>query len=254
MGIGMILSSLGVVPVGGATSHHAESGAMQDRRDQGGLFDNCEWTVRKTIPIDFGDQFKKSTATLLSSVSPKGESGTGNPLYAVELLIVNDAHHVIYRFSEDLHEPDFFADETLQAKDVTGDGIPELLFHSGVVGASDWLTHEHVIYRRPGSSFAQDIALPEFVHSWRHTFRWISFRGTTLALVADPLNPQNPDDPHACHSCNKFYQYLVFKWERDRETFVLLRSIQSEKEFDANTDPLAADLAFIRARLSKECQ
>ncbi len=241
----------------------ASGGAPQVRGNPTGsraelekLFDSREWIVRNTLALDLGSPFKDSSAILLTSTRPRGQSGAGEPLDAVDVLIVDPDHRELYRYSKSRAADDvakFRVDDVLESKDVTGDGIPELLFHTGSQGASDWWTKEHVIYRVPGSSDFRDIAPREFGQSWRQAFRWISFRGAALALVARPIEPEDSNDPHMCHSCPKFYQYLVFKWERGRKSFVLLRSIQSTKDFDSDTDPLTVDMEFIRQRLSQDC-
>jgi hypothetical protein len=236
-----------------------------------GLVDPAEWAVLKTIPVNLGGHITNATAILLRSVKSKGESGTGTPLFA-DMLILSGGKFV-YQF----HQPgicsEFFIDDTLEAKDVTGDGIPEVLFHSGSVGASDFSTYEHVIYHAPdepldeGSApfpalypridwvvdVAAYAAVP-FVRTRRQTFRWLDFRGVTLALIANPLLPASGDDPHSCHACPRFYQYLVFRWENDKRSFVLSRSIQSQRVFEEETDPLQTDLPFILERLRNKCQ
>jgi hypothetical protein len=231
------------------------------------LFDPAQWAVRKALSINLGGQLTDARAVLLRSVNPKGES-LGAPLFAVDMLIVSGGK-AAYQFHQAGAPFEFFMDDTLEAKDVTDDGIPEVLFHSGSVGASDYNTYEHVIYHAPdqgsaamaapitGSEWLVDVgayaALP-FIHSRRQTFRWIDFRGGTLALMARPVIPASGDDLRACHLCPKYYEYLAFKWRKDRQSFVLLRSIQSLRDFGDETDPLQNDLSFIIGRLSKECQ
>jgi hypothetical protein len=230
-----------------------------------GLFDPGQWTVRRTIPINLGGRFTNATAILLSSVNPKGESGVGAPLFAVDMIIIS-GDRVLYKFRQPGAAPEFFMDDALEARDVTDDGIPEVLFHSGLVGASDFSKHEHVIHRVPreesvadvGSvpsiDWVNDIAPVQFMHTRRQTFRWLDLRGATLAVVANPLIPAGVTDPHFCHGCPHFYQYLVFKWEKRKGTFVLSRSIQSQRDFEDGTDPLQQDLPFILGQLSKECE
>lgn len=233
----------------------------------GDLFDPAQWAVRKALSINLGGKLTDARAILLRSVSPKEES-LGAPLFAVDMLIVSSGK-AVYQFHQVGAPFEFFMDDTLEAKDVTDDGIPEVLFHSGSVGASDYNTYEHVIYHAPdqgsaamaasitGSEWLVDIgayAALTFIHSRRQTFRWVDFRGGALALMARPVIPASGDDLHACHSCPKFYEYLAFKWRKDRQSFILLRSIQSLRDFGDETDPLQDDLPFILGKLSKECQ
>lgn len=230
-----------------------------------GFFDPGQWTVRKTIPINLGGRVTNATAILLSSVNPKGESGVGAPLFAVDMLIVS-GDKVLYQFHQPGAATEFFMDDALEARDVTDDGIPEVLFHSGFVGASDFSKHEHVIYRVPGeesvtdaapfpsSDWVDDVAPVQFMHTRRQTFRWLDLRGVTFAVVANPLIPAGVTDPHFCHGCPHFYQYLVFKWEKSKGTFVLSRSIQSQRDVKDGTDPLQQDLPFVLGKLNKECE
>jgi hypothetical protein len=230
-----------------------------------GFFDPREWVVRKTIAVDLGGHLTNATAILLSSVIPKGESGVGAPLFAVDMLIVS-GRTVLYQFYRPGAAIEFLMDDALEARDVTNDGIPEVLFHSGFVGASDFSKYEHVIYRVPGeepvpdsepfpsSDWVNDVAPVQFIHTRRQTLRWLDLRGVTLAVVANPLIPAGVTDPHFCHGCPHFYQYLVFRWEKTKGTFVLSRSIQSQRDFEDGTDPLRDDLGFVLGKLDKECE
>jgi hypothetical protein len=254
----LILSSSRVAAAASANHGKIDPPLARLKKQMQALVDRKEWIVEKVLPVDLGGDMKSSTAVLLRATRSTGSSGVGEPLFAVDLLIVEAGTKIVYRFTSSASFPYhkdevFFVDDLLDSRDVTGDGVDEVLFHSGSKGASDWSTREHVIRRAPEDGGLWNVEEDSFVHSWRRTFTWLESPGGTLAIVADDLDPASSDDPHTCHGCPKFYQYLVYRWEKTKKTFILWRSIQSEKEFDGNVDPLKADLPFIREKLSKDC-
>jgi Type IV secretory system Conjugative DNA transfer len=216
----------------------------------GHLIDPTKWTVCKSLVVNLSSDFPKAMAVLLRSTSPQGVSGVGEPQFGIDILLASDGK-VIYRFTASLGTPQFFIDGFLEIRALTEHGDKAVLFHSGEVAATDSWRAEHVIYLVPGELFAQDVAPRDFGDSWRHTLRWIHFRGVPLALIAEPINPAGASDPHMCHSCPKYYQYFVYRWKPHQQSFVLLQSIQSEHDIDAATDPLQADMSFIEQELAK---
>jgi len=191
-----------------------------------------------------------AVAVLLRSTKSHGVSGTGGPLFGLDLLIVHDGKKV-YRFSDFAVKWKFFIDDYLRVQDLTGQGMTAVLFHSGEVGVSDHWSAMHLVFLPAGESLARDVADDDFGDSWRHKTRWITIRGVPAVLVAKPIEPAGFNDPRMCHSCPKFYQYLVYQWSASRSSFILTQVIQSERDIDADTDPLDADKKFIEAALAK---
>lgn len=212
-----------------------------------GAFDSEKWTVRRELDVQVGT-LGPVRAKLLRSVSPTGTSGIGDPLFAVS-LIVTAGSRVIYAYTESSADRSFHVNDDLEARDVTSDGVPELLFDSGFVGASDRIHVHHVLYLPEGEDSLWDIAPRQFASTRRQTFRWLGFGDRTLGLIAEPVVPAGTVDPHFCHGCPHFYQYLVFSWRADRGNIVLTQVIQGERSFEDGEDPLQKDLDWIMSAL-----
>lgn len=223
-----------------------------DTREAAGLFNHKDWSVAKALRVNLGGGTGKSLVVLLRSNKPRGASGVGDPMFGVDLLVVQ-AGKCEYRLSEQADRRGLFIDDVLEARDVTGDGTPEILFHSGEKGASDWTTYQHVLYRQPDDGYVWDIAPRSFYTSWRHTFRWLTSGSRTYALVADPIEPASTADEHMCHGCPKYYQYSAFSWVPSRKAFVRVRSMVSRRAFTADEDPLVVDLVRIQHAISNPC-
>ena len=194
---------------------------------------------------------------LVSFAKPTGESGMTDPLFTADLVVIDGACKVLFRYATDLGPTDaakFFVEDKIVGKDVTNDGVPELLFKTGTVGASDYWAVEHVIYRVLGTDDFRDIRPQNWASSWRQPKRWILVNNEIVGAVAQPIDPADSDDPHMCHSCPKFYQYLAYKWDKNRKAFLLIKSMQSAVDFDGDTDPLDADMARIQKALASETQ
>jgi hypothetical protein len=217
----------------------------------GGFINSSVWRVCATLPVRFGADMPDAVAVLLRSTKPQGESPGGDLLFGVDLLIINDGKKV-YRYSDFAVARKFFVDDYLRAQDLTGQGTNAVLFHSsGEVGISDRWSAMHLVLLPPGESIAMDVADEDFGDSWRHKTRWTTISGIPTVLVAKPIEPAGFENPRRCHSCSKFYQYLVYQWSASRSSFTLRRVIQSERDIDADTDPLDADKAFIDSALAK---
>ena len=229
----------------------AGEATAQDLAEGKPFFNQQEWTVENSLRVNLGSTAPNALVVLLSSVAQHGESGAENPLFGVELLVVSGGR-CLFRLSEAAPDAGFFIDNSLEATDVTSDAVPEVLFHSGFVGASDWSSYEHVLHLTDDGRI-EDVAIPQFVHSWRYTFRWLAWAGTMLGLVADPVDVTNPEDPRACHGCPKLYHYLVFKWQPSLKKFALACSMESLRDFTADLDPLVEDLPEIQKGLASRC-
>ncbi len=215
----------------------------------GGLIDMTTWRPCAIVSAGFGPDMPGAVAILLRSRKPQGESGTGLPLYAVDLVIAN-AGKKLYRFTDLANASQLFIDDELGVRNLDGHGTSAVLFHSGEVGVSDWWSAMHLVVLPAGESSAWDVAPADFGNSWRHKLRWITLKGLPAVLVAKPVSPAGLEDAHRCHSCPKFYQYFVYQWSPGRAAFLVSRVIQSARDIDADTDPLEADGKFIEAALA----
>src|SRR5579862_6219861 len=125
------------------------------------LFDSQQWSVVQATSASFGKKHPDVWVQLLKSIVPVGKNVFGEPTYAVNVL-VSDGESVIYSFvpvtippdpvqwyaeiakaRDRLNRMDYIDDQGLTAaplevRDVTGDGVPEIIFHAGAVGATDF--------------------------------------------------------------------------------------------------------------------
>ncbi len=224
------------------------SSAARAGAETSASFDTKEWTLRRQIDLKLGDQLEPGQALLLRSVLPQGTSGMGDPLFGVSLIITS-GDRVIDRYSPFIKDRSFHVNDDLMAMDVTGDGIPEVLFDSGFQGMSDSVHVHHVLHRPKGETSFWNIAPDQFATTRRQTFCWFPFGGRTFGLVAEPVVPAGTLDPHFCHACPHFYQYLVFTWREDRGTIVLTQVIESTREFEDGDDPLQIDIDSISSSI-----
>ncbi len=215
-----------------------------------GLIDSSVWQLCAILPVRFGTDMPNAVAVLLRSIKPQGESGTGEPLFGVDLVIANEGQRV-YRFTDFADKWKFFIDDDLRIQNLAVHGANAVLFHSGEVGASDQWSAMHVVFLPAGELFARDVAVNDFGDSWRHRTRWITIKDVPAVLVAKPIEPAGANDPHMCHSCPKFYQYFVYQWSPTRSSFIVTRVVQSKRDVDADTDPLDADKKFIEEAIAQ---
>jgi hypothetical protein len=214
------------------------------------LVDLTAWRICKAVAISLGSDAPRAAAVLLRSEKPQDTSGTGNPLFGVDLLIAADGR-AIYRFAGVTGRPTFYIDDTLEVHDLGERDDQAVLFHSGDVGASDWWTATHILFLARSEGNVFEVAPESFGESWRQKMQWTRFRGIPLVVVAEPINPASTIDDHFCHSCPKYYQYLVYRWSAQRLSFVIQQVVQSEHDVRANTDPLSIDMPFIERAIAK---
>lgn len=216
-----------------------------------GIVDPHKWQVCNAIRVSIGTDPTHTWAILLRSRERQGTNGTGGPAYGVDMIIV-DAGKTLYRFSEysSLTDYEYFVDDTLTSHDLTGKGFAGVVFHSGIAGASDWWSVEHVVVVPPGELDADDVAPRDFGRSWRQTMRWTLMGGVPTVIVARPIDPAGTSDPHFCHGCAKYYQYLAYQWDPTRLAFIIHGVVQSRRDFDGDSDPLDTDLPLIRKSLN----
>jgi hypothetical protein len=211
-------------------------------------YDEARWELRKGAEAELGGRIGRVRIVLLRSRKPEGETGMGDPAYAVGVVVANSSK-VVYAFEPANRENDMFVEDLLELRDVTGDGTPEVIFSSGQDGVSDFVHKLHVLYASPREDTLWDVAPAQFERSWRQTFCWASAKGRAIALVAQPLFPAGVEDPHFCHGCPHFYQYLAFGWRADRGAFVLLKVLQSDRDFSDDENPLEEDWSYIERGL-----
>jgi hypothetical protein len=231
------------------------------------VFDVQQWTIVQAAFSRFGKDGPDARVQLLKSIAPAGNDGVGRPLYAVNLIVTQNGR-LLYSFAPltmpplDQRQtvPGFYMDDRgieagcpLELRDVTGDQVPEIIFHSGSAGASDSQTDIHVLqYTHDAQMEFRDVRADHFFESWWWKFRWLDLNGRTVAIVAEPV--ERSEDPElTCHACPKFHKYRVYRWHQAKSSFVLSETIPSTGKLHRDDeDPLKTDWAYIVAKLKKQ--
>jgi hypothetical protein len=196
------------------------------------LFDTHQWTAVQSALVRFGKEHPDARVQLLKSITPTGQDGIGRLLFYMDDI------------GGDAGCP-------LELRDVTGDQVPEIIFHSGWMAASDHETDIHILQYVNGPTKFRDIRGDHFFESWWWKFRWLDLDGRTVAIVAEPV--ERSEDPEvACHACPKFHKYRVSRWDQGKGSFVLSETIPSTGKLHADDeDPLTTDWLYIVAQLKK---
>jgi len=220
------------------------------------LYEARRWIVMKSAAANFGQALPNAKVELLKTVEQASPEGSGEPLYRVN-VVVSQENRTIYEFTslvfpsgqDGRHEPSYFMDDVLQLRDVTGDHIPEIIFHAGDRSASDFISDVHVLQYRPAVGKFVDIRGPGFSESKWDRFQWLDFHGRALAIVADPI------EPDAAHVSGKLHQYVVFGWNPKHQAFRVLFTIPSTHRVHVSgANPLALEEEYIVEKLEEHHQ
>src|SRR5882762_8729859 len=196
-----------------------------------GLVDKTNWVMTKSATADVGGQVGRVDVFLFRSHEIRGSTGTGKPMYAVQVIAAK-GNAILYRFNPSSGDSDLYVEDRLDVKDVVGDGSQEVIFSSGVIGASDWVYHVHILKLASNGESIEDAAHPDFVKSWRHEFDFLGVGEQTLPVVAEPVWPKEPE--RSCHGCPAHYRYHVFDWDTKARSFVEVDVVDSRRDFDGS--------------------
>jgi len=200
------------------------------------------------------DQIKRVTGRfhveLLKSHAPTGSSGLGEPLYDVE-VVVRQGGRVLYEYKTPSHGPDsvapgYFADDFLELRDVTGDGVPEVLFHTGFQYATGSLANEHVLHYDPRHRRMTEIGHKEFSNSGTHGFRWLTVGKRVLGVVAVRNWPASVAEEDRCHYCLSPFRYTLYEWNAGAGAFTVRRQVDGRGQFEMAGEALDAEWGLIR--------
>ncbi len=223
------------------------------------------WAQKEEIPDNRWELIKQKKATsdahagpftvmLLRSSEPTDTGGAEQALHDVQLLVLQ-GDKVIYDFvkegvtTSEERKSRFYMDDYLEIRDVTRDGIPEILFHSGSQGASDYGSVEHILaYQKAKGSFA-DITAAQFYDSSTHGLRWLN---SVFLVIADRnWNATTTPFEEQCHYCDSPFQYDVYQWSRRKMSFVLHRHLYGQKSYSDASQALAGDWSFIQSKMNR---
>jgi hypothetical protein len=209
-------------------------------------FDQTRWELVKRTTGRF-------EVLLLKSRTATGSSGLGDRMYDVDVL-VRRGRDVVYEYRTPSHgrdstEPGYYIDDFLELRDVTGDGIPEVLFHSGFQGASDSVAHEHVLRYDPAHRAMTDIADKQFSNSGTHGFRWLTVGNQVFGVVAVRNWPPTVPEEDRCHYCLSPFRYSIYEWNPAQTAFALKRQIDGRHQFEMAGEALDGEWDVIERAL-----
>ena len=226
------------------------------------LYDATKWKIIKRTRAEFGAELSGCDVLLLKSVKPTSGGGAGQPLYDVNLLVIKDGKAVYDYLKEGLKPPnanglnftEFYMSDTLDVRDVTSDGVPEIIFHSGFEGASDFTKLNHILRYDKSLKRFVDVAPHDFAESGTAQLRWTTVIGRPVAVVAhrdwDAWEAKSPAPEDRCHYCNGPYLYDAFVWDSAGNAFTHYQTLKATKEFGEGETALNTDWTYITVNLA----
>jgi hypothetical protein len=208
------------------------------------------WEVVQILPLTM--QEGRFQVMLLMSHDATGESGVGEPLHAADLVILK-AGAIVYDHLAVGGEPrdaGFLLDDQLLVTDVTGDGRPEAIFHSGSRGVSDQLNVEHIISWDPRTKRFTDIASADFTDSFGFRgFMWLRVGSRIVPVTAEHDWDPASQPEERCHYCGSPFVYRAYRWNSAKSAFEAYKQIRGQKSWDQAGAALKGDAALLEASL-----
>jgi len=210
-------------------------------------FDQTRWELIKRASVRFVPDASACEVLLLKSRKATGSSGAGEPLYDVDLLL-QQGGKALYEYAERRTKDDtpFYMDDYLDIRDVTGDRVPAVLFHSGTQGASDFVINEHILRYDHSTESVKDIALDIFYQSGTHGLRWLTLRDRTLVVIADRNWPASTPIQERCHYCASPFQYDLYAWSSEQRAFLVRGRIYSDQSYEYASQALTGEWDLIQ--------
>jgi hypothetical protein len=214
-------------------------------------YDQSRWQLIKRVNVVFRSDGMPSKILLLKSRKQTGSNGVGEPMNDVELLI-SQGDRVLYDYakqgatSSEYNGTRFFMDDYLEIRDVTGGGLPEVLFHSGSQGASDSLTLEHILHYDKPTGSVIDIAPQEFFASGTHGLGWLMLKGRASLVIATRNWKSTTPLEERCHYCPSPFNYDVYQWNNQEKRFRVHRHLLGEKDYEDADQALNGDWLLIQ--------
>jgi hypothetical protein len=210
-----------------------------------GPYDRSAWEVVGTRAVGFGPSLPRAQVTLLQSRWVTGSSGVGSPLRDVNVVIAA-GNHALYSFRTDAPRFDREADlrfslhDGVDLRDVTGDGVSEIIFGAGHVGASGYAGRYHIIHYDAARRAFRDVASEDLEMGLLTSLRWLAIGDAQVALVADARVAWRNE----CHLCAHFYKYRASCWSEERGGFRRIYRGRSRRRYGGE-GPLGEELPLI---------
>jgi hypothetical protein len=234
------------------TVEERRDGAMQVVRDEvvgestSRLYEADEWELLDVLPANMGRRLRGIRVLALRS-RPDPTKEEYDQRYRLDVLVVQ-GNDVLYRFSRDKLNPPAgvgeaeallvergFLDARMELKDVTNDGVPEVLFISGVYTGLNEVTLYHVIHCNGATRRCWDARHSGFITCRRQEFRWLEWRQRVVAVHARPVCDETCDFRY----CAAPFEFVAYGWDAAKERFVVAKSLKTterltEDGIDAN--------------------
>ena len=168
-------------------------------------------------------------------------------------VVVRQGRRVLYDYAEQRagsgrNDAPYYMDDYLEVRDVTGDNMPEVLFHSGTVGASDSVAAEHILQYDQSTQSVKDISRDVFYNSGTHGLRWLTQPEGSLVVIADRDWPASVPLLDRCHYCASPFQYDLYGWSARERAFVVRRHVYGKKSYEQAGAALTGDWDLIQQR------
>ncbi|MBV9399610.1 MAG: hypothetical protein JO062_16625 [Bryobacterales bacterium] len=189
---------------------------------------------------------------MLRSETITGHDGFGAPMSDVRVVVVAGSRVIANygtprRRSPKADRPGLYIDAYLDIADVTGNAVPEILFHSGFQAVSDSTTYDHILSYNAASHTFSDISREEFYTSGTHGLRWTAVAGRSLLVTADRnWNPATPAEAR-CHYCASPFEYRAYMWNRASRSWVEERKVSGAKSYSEAYEALDGDWDLVRS-------
>jgi hypothetical protein len=141
-------------------------------------------------------------------------------------------------------------DADLRLLDVTGDGVPEILFNSGSQGASEGIIAEHVLRYESSIGTFKDISLDAFYNSSRNGFAWLTVGKQAFGIVAkENWDPSVPIEER-CHYCLSPFGYSIYVWSKQGRRFLLTERVLGKRSYSTSREAVAGDWPLIQSAVA----
>ncbi len=232
-------------------------------------YDTTKWTLVKRAEANLG-MAGPMQVLLLKSSAPTDEGGAGQPLSDIQFLIVRngqvrydyikdgrktttpDQDATKFYVGDDLRDLYGLGNGNLNIRDVTSDGIPEIIFHSGHEAASDFVTLEHILKYNGATNSFTDIADSQFFQTGTHEFRWLTLGKREIAVISrrGKWSSSKMIEDH-CHYCDSQFIYDAYEWNQPKESFKKVQTIASKQAHSDGSEALDEEWPYIASVLQR---
>ncbi len=218
-------------------------------------YGTLQWRVVASAIGNVVPGAKGADVALLASRDVTNLSGFDVPQYDANLVIF-DGERVLYRLRADPPRPSSGAHDCsepngLALRDVTGDGVPEVMFRCGQSGVSDFSRQLHVLHYDARRSRFEDVAPEDFVDTGLGAVQWRAVNGIPMALTG---HAQWGDGEG--HFGAHYYDYTAYCWDARAGAFTAAYHAKSDVKLDVVEwrHDLERRLPAIRAVARKRCR